>query len=170
MSKILIALSFSFVFFAAVVSSLSLTKKSNRSVIRKSSDCNYEFLVPDVVGQNFEKIANDYNVVRYGTDCSEEIPAGCIISQSPKVGEKCNGDTTIMAVVSNGSRFAEVPDVRGKQIGEASMLIADAGFTPEAITIPSEGEEGIVMGYYGIPYKEGLKLEKSKEIILEVSS
>ena len=165
----MIALSFSFVFFAAVVSSLSLTRKSNRSVVRKNSDCNYEFLVPNLIGQEFDKISNDYNVVKVKSDCSEEISAGCIISQSPAFGEKCNMGTTIMTVVSEGSRFSYVPDVRGKGIGEASILISDAGFIPRAMVVPREGKEGIVLGYYGLSYQKELKLEKSKEIILEVS-
>lgn len=168
-SRILIALSFSFVFFAAVVSSLSLTRRPNRSVVQRKSDCNYEFLAPNLVGQDFNKISSDYNVVQIKKDCSEEFSAGCIISQSPRFGEKCREDTTIMAVVSEGSRFAELPDVRGRAIGEASIKISNAGFVPRAMVIPSEGEEGVVLGYYGISYKKGLKLEKSKEIILEVS-
>ncbi len=169
MLKISIALSCIFIVFAAVVSSLSLSKTPRNVKIIKQSDCNYQSLVPNIVGLDFNTVSNNYNLVKLSEEFSEEIPCGCIITQSPESGAMSKENETIMATVSKGSKFAEVPDVVGKTIGEASVILSNACFVPRAMIVPSNGEEGIVMGYYGLSYEKGIKLEKFKEIILEVS-
>jgi beta-lactam-binding protein with PASTA domain/serine/threonine protein kinase len=57
----------------------------------------------------------------------DSVPKGSVISQSPSDGTLFKGDKVTL-VVSKGPVLVKVPDVQGKQEGEARKILEDAGF------------------------------------------
>ena len=164
--KISIALSVSCMFFAVVL--FSLNKKTSYSKgINKNTDCNYRILVPNLVGQEYDKVSEEYNLVKV-LEYSDE-KEGTIIKQTPTPGSISRENETLLTTVSKGRRDSEVPFVIGKSIGDASVCLSESGFIPKAINVQSQCEEGIVVNYRGFSYEKGMKLPKGQEITLEVS-
>ncbi len=58
---------------------------------------------------------------------SDTVPKGSVISQSPATGTLYKGDP-VKLVVSKGPVMVTVPDVQGKQEGEATQILKAAGF------------------------------------------
>lgn len=58
---------------------------------------------------------------------NEEIPDGQIIESSPAGGRKVFEGAEINVVVSAGSKFVEIPDIRGLNMDKAKMLLASVG-------------------------------------------
>jgi serine/threonine-protein kinase len=61
---------------------------------------------------------------------SDTVPKGSVISQSPAGGTLYKGDKVTL-VVSKGPVMVKVPDVTGKQAGEARTILEGAGFKVE---------------------------------------
>jgi serine/threonine-protein kinase len=61
---------------------------------------------------------------------SDTVPKGSVISQSPAGGTLYKGDKVTL-VVSKGPVMVKVPDVTGKQAGEARAILEGAGFKVE---------------------------------------
>jgi len=60
-------------------------------------------------------------------DWSDAVPKGSVIRQSPATGTLFQGDLVTL-VVSKGPQFVAVPDVFGKQEGEATSILVGLGF------------------------------------------
>lgn len=58
---------------------------------------------------------------------SERIPAGSIISTRPSAKEQVLENSSVEAVVSSGSRFVEVPDLRGVTVDKARDMLQKVG-------------------------------------------
>lgn len=58
---------------------------------------------------------------------SEEIPAEQIMESSPPASRKVFEGSEINAVVSAGSKFVEIPDIRGLNVDKAKMLLGSVG-------------------------------------------
>ncbi|MDF2143627.1 Stk1 family PASTA domain-containing Ser/Thr kinase [Knoellia sp. p5-6-4] len=58
---------------------------------------------------------------------STDVPKGSVISQSPASGTLFRGGTVVL-VVSKGPEMVKVPNVQGKQLGEARTILEGAGF------------------------------------------
>ncbi|MFF5793658.1 PASTA domain-containing protein [Paeniglutamicibacter sp. NPDC012692] len=61
---------------------------------------------------------------------SRTVPEGAVVSQDPAGGQAERG-STVTYVVSRGPRMIEVPDVQGKQVGEARAALEALGFKVE---------------------------------------
>jgi serine/threonine-protein kinase len=61
-------------------------------------------------------------------DWSDTVPKGSVISQSPATGTLFQKDLVTL-VVSKGPQFVVVPDLFGKQEGEATSTLEGLGFT-----------------------------------------
>jgi len=61
-------------------------------------------------------------------DWSDTVPKGSVISQTPATGTLFQGDLVTL-VVSKGLQFVVVPDVFGRQEGEARSILEGLGFT-----------------------------------------
>ena len=167
--KISIAISVVFMLFAIML--FSLNRKAPCSAeTNKRSDCSYKILVPNLVGQEYDKVKQEHNLINVSKEYNEEFKEGIIINQNPSSGSISKENETILVTTSKGSAFAELPFVIGKYLGEASICLSDCGFVPKAVLVPYQGEEGLVLNYRDISYEKGMKLEKGKEILLEVSS
>jgi serine/threonine-protein kinase len=64
-----------------------------------------------------------------GTDFSETIPAGKIISTDPKAGTEAREGSTVTAVVSRGPERYAVPQVAGDTVADATSAITDSSLT-----------------------------------------
>ena len=73
-------------------------------------------------------------------DWSDTIPKGSVISQSPATGTLFQGERVTL-VVSKGPQLVPVPDVFGKQEGDARSILEGAGFTVKI--------ERIAGGFFG---------------------
>ena len=87
--------------------------------------------VPNVTSQllgqakaTLEAQGFEVDVTRSDTD----DPRNQVLSQAPEAGAAVAEGSTVTLTVSDGPE--EVPDVRGRQQGEAERLIRDAGFNP----------------------------------------
>ena len=58
----------------------------------------------------------------------DEVPEGAIISQTPAAHSHVEPGTAVTLVVSLGPPMVDVPDVVGKQSGEATAILERAGF------------------------------------------
>lgn len=86
--------------------------------------------VPNLVGMNADEAAAQLRDIGLASEAtsiySETIEKGYVIEQST-TGELYRGDTVTLTV-SLGPELFEVPDVFGKQAGEARQILEDAGF------------------------------------------
>ncbi|MGL5749487.1 MAG: Stk1 family PASTA domain-containing Ser/Thr kinase [Paraclostridium sp.] len=75
-----------------------------------------------------EKLAKDIGAsVRVRLEeYSNEVPKDHIISQAPQAGMPINKGDTISVVISKGSKKIEVPNLVGKDRGEAETILKDA--------------------------------------------
>lgn len=101
---------------------------------------------------------------------SEQIPAEQVIDSSPKEGEQVKKASEVSVIVSAGSKFVEIPDLRGLTVDKAKMLIGSVNLklSPdvEAVRDP-DVEEGMIIGT--VP-EWGRKVERFSTIRVRVSS
>lgn len=87
-------------------------------------------LVPALVGKNLEDARSladlrGFNLVVSDYVISTEYPTGQVTKQSPMDGAKGKDGDTITVEVSSGSGYAIVPDLLGRSIQEASILLSE---------------------------------------------
>lgn len=98
-------------------------------------DNNKNTTVPNVAGKNWEtakKSMTDAKLYIYkaGSDYSDTVPEGYVISQNTRAGTEVPEGTTIGVVISLGKqseRKTRVPDVTYKSRAEAERLLSEAG-------------------------------------------
>ncbi|NLG21484.1 MAG: Stk1 family PASTA domain-containing Ser/Thr kinase [Actinomycetales bacterium] len=94
---------------------------------------------------------------------SDSVEEGRVVSQSPESGTGFRGDQVTLTI-SKGPKLIEVPNVIGKQWGEAESLLKDAGF--------EVGREDLAGGYFSTvrfqSIDPGEMVPKGTEIILTV--
>lgn len=101
---------------------------------------------------------------------SEDIPAEQIMRTSPASGEKVYEGRSVQAVVSSGSRFVEVPDLRGFTLDKAKAAAASVN-----LSISDRVDEvrdrnvnaGLVVGQVPEPR---IKVERFTPIRLKIST
>jgi beta-lactam-binding protein with PASTA domain len=154
--------------------------------------------VPDVVGQSAAQAINvvqaqgfKANIVRV----PNTEPAGTVVAQSPKAGEKAAGGSAVRLNVSSGPQqttaapstpsagksppssgkaakaapvetSATVPDVVGKKLNQARKQIRKAGLITEVKYVPSQEPEGTVVAQSP---KADTSLKTSDHVLVNVS-
>ena len=88
--------------------------------------------VENVLGQDTDEATSTLESAGFTVDASAhrhstEYDKGTVMAQSPSDGTLHRGDT-VQLTVSDGPKMIEVPDVNGKQTGEAEQILTDAGF------------------------------------------
>lgn len=88
--------------------------------------------VPDVTGKpelEGQAILKEVGLIQQisAKRPDDQVPAGVIISQSPKAGETVKRGREVYVLISMGRDFATVPDVMSKTVREASVLLQNAG-------------------------------------------
>ncbi|MFC2062128.1 PASTA domain-containing protein [Elusimicrobiota bacterium] len=93
-----------------------------------------EVVVPDIVGMTINEaleVLTEKNLSlqkvadKYDTD----IPAGSIISQSPPPGLTVREGKAVESVISSGGKVVFIPEIEGKSLRQAELLLRQAGLT-----------------------------------------
>lgn len=91
-------------------------------------------IVPNVVGADtnaaLQKLKTaGYEPVQYETRFDEKAPEGTIIRQTPDAGEETKPGRKVYLIISGGKEMASVPDLRGKSLRDAKMLMIKANMS-----------------------------------------
>jgi beta-lactam-binding protein with PASTA domain len=84
--------------------------------------------VPNVVGTKSDAALQTlksagYEPIQYETRFDEKAPEGTIIRQTPEGGEETKPGRKVYLIISGGKEMASVPDLRGKSLRDAKMLM-----------------------------------------------
>ncbi len=99
---------------------------------------------------------------------SEKFAENVVMDVNPSPGRKAYENSTLSVVVSTGSKFVTVPDLRGRTVEEAKMLLAQLGLEleePVQIVTSRELEPGTIKTQ--IPEARS-KVERFTKIRIEV--
>ena len=107
-----------------------------------------EVEVPRLVGLTYEQALDaldELNLEARRVDVFSQKPAGQVIGQDPREGERVDEGTEVEVRVSKGARQVEVPDVLGQSEANARAELEAAGFEVSVTEGPSEDTpEGLV--------------------------
>ncbi|PTQ51743.1 MAG: Serine/threonine protein kinase PrkC, regulator of stationary phase [Brockia lithotrophica] len=129
--------------------------------------------VPDVRGLSLEVAKSrltDFAEVRTEEEFSDTVPVGLVIRQIPAGGaEVVTKQTTVTLVVSKGPKETTMPDVVGRSLEEARVLLARAGFNPDPKVEREKSyfPAGSVIRAW--PYQAGEKAAPGTKVTLFVS-
>ncbi|MCX7956448.1 MAG: PASTA domain-containing protein [Endomicrobia bacterium] len=124
--------------------------------------------VPDIRGmalseatKNLMSLGLQYNVVEEKE--SEEVPAGCIISQQPLPKTLVKKNTEVLVTISKGIALIKLPDVTLKNVEDAKKIILQQNLDiAEIKEVESETvEKGLVLNtepVAGVDVKKGTKI------------
>lgn len=79
------------------------------------------------------------------TRFSDTVPAGHVISQTPKKGSIVSEGSVVTVDVSAGSETFRMPDVVGQKLDAARRTLRDRGLDVTFVTVPSDGVPGTVV-------------------------
>jgi len=112
-------------------------------------------LVPELTGMSLkqaekftERIALRFNVEREVN--SSEVPAGYVISQSPRAGDSIKEGRTVTVVLSLGPKKRVVPDLKGLTLRQSRTLLTRDGLRAGRISkvlLESEVKETVIASY-----------------------
>lgn len=102
----------------------------------KSSDV---AVVPSVVGMKTQPAITKleeagYEPEEYERRFDEKVAEGVIIRQTPEPGEETKPGRKVYLVVSGGKEMAVVPDLKGRSVRDAKMLLLKANLSVGEIT------------------------------------
>lgn len=130
--------------------------------------------VPQLVGKSLSAAksaaasANNYSVVVLSEEFHDTTPEGNIISQTPNYGEKMYSGSIIAVTVSKGPSKRKLPNIEGKKLSEAALMLTNEKFKPIEVSQSSQDfAEGTVIGYQD--HKAGDVLDYGAEVYIVVS-
>ncbi len=154
--------------------SLSEQEQSETESTEEELSSRQKIHVPNLIGRNFKTLQNEikegenYRVVLLSEEFSDEIGEGCIITQTPEYGKEMDIGGTIAVNISKGSKMKELPNISGKTLAEASLLLTELDLIPKEIRERSSTvKEGNVIDYKD--HNPGDKVEYNSEITIRVS-
>lgn len=139
----------------------------------KGGDSSKTEVVEELVGQEYDVMADKLiekylYLVRAGSEYSDEVPMGSIISQEPQAGTQINQNSNISVVVSLGREMMTVPDVQFKTQEEAVELLEAAGL---AADIRQEANQTVAEGnIIRQDVESGERMEKGASVTIYVST
>jgi serine/threonine-protein kinase len=96
--------------------------------------------VPNLAGKTFDQAAAALTPLRLtavkAEVFSDTLPVGQVVSTSPGAGAKAARDSRVTINVSKGVELIAVPDVRGKNVIEATNILNGAGFEVNGVIGP----------------------------------
>ena len=106
----------------------------------------------------------------FDSQYSVDVDEGIVFKQSVTAGETVDEGTEIVLTVSKGVQTAEVPDVGGLTLEEATEKLKEAGFEVSSVEVYNDGghAENTVKSSYGMAPKAGTTCAIGEEIILQV--
>ena len=102
--------------------------------------------VPDFTKKNYTDILKDldndkFTFVISGTECSDTVPEGAVVSQTVKAGESVKRDTEIGLTISAGPAEIAMPNLLGKSNFDAYVELLELGFAKENIVFMEKYDE-----------------------------
>lgn len=121
--------------------------------------------VGELSGSDYEKALTDAGfTVTKQEKFSDSVPEGAVISVDPAEGTELYRGDEVTLTISQGPELVEVPNVVGKQRGEATRILEAAGFN---VTV-----DELLGGYFGTVRLQdvagGTKAKKGSTITLTV--
>lgn len=106
----------------------------------------------------------------FDSQYSVDVDEGIVFKQSITAGETVDEGTEIVLTVSKGVQTAEVPDVGGLTLEEATEKLKEAGFEVSSVEVYNDGghAENTVKSSYGTAPKAGTTCAIGEEVILQV--
>ncbi len=95
--------------------------------------------VPKLVGTKYSDVINNVDYTQIfkfnvkGTEFSDKVPEGSIVSQSVKEGERVKKETEIDIVISAGAAQLKIPDLTGESQIDAYIKLLEMGFSKDNI-------------------------------------
>ncbi|MDA2806567.1 Stk1 family PASTA domain-containing Ser/Thr kinase [Nocardiopsis suaedae] len=90
------------------------------------------FDVPDVTGKKQDAARSELEqaglTVAVESKPSDDVPKGEVMSQNPGGGTTVGTGDRVTITVSSGPKEIEIPDVRGKKVGQARKQLEELGF------------------------------------------
>ncbi|MEH1102435.1 Stk1 family PASTA domain-containing Ser/Thr kinase [Micromonospora sp. CPCC 205561] len=131
------------------------------------------FPVPDVVGKEFELAEADLLdaklVVAKGTArYDDNLPAGVVMATDPKVGTEVKPGDKVTVILSKGKAPISVPNLVGKNLGEARNVLAQLGLVlvePPTYKDSDKPRDEVL----GQSPADGTGVERGAKVKLEVS-
>jgi serine/threonine-protein kinase len=128
--------------------------------------------VPNVIGRNAATVSKDFKDLhlKMQTESTEsDKPEGTILSTDPADGIKVDENSVVLARISTGSKFVEIPDsILGIEENEAKDLLSKIGLKVKVVRGPSKNvAEGTV---FDVRPKPRQKLKKGTDVKLYVSN
>ncbi|SCF41193.1 Stk1 family PASTA domain-containing Ser/Thr kinase [Micromonospora mirobrigensis] len=129
------------------------------------------FPLPDVVGKDYELAVGDLKnlklaVVKGPARYDDNLPKGVVVATSPKANAQVKPGTRITVVVSRGRAPITVPQLVGKNVGEARAALAQLGLVPVETYKDSDKPKDEILGQSPA---DGAGVEKGAQVKLEVS-
>lgn len=104
--------------------------------------------VPKLTGLTQEQATATLKAVNFTVGAvtlkDDPAPAGTVIGQNPLPDTKMSENTAVDLILSNGK--TAIPNVIGKNLEDASVTLATAGFKVKPVPITQEGPAGVIVG------------------------
>ncbi|MGN1328999.1 MAG: PASTA domain-containing protein [Eubacterium sp.] len=113
---------------------------------------------------------NEQFKLTFDSQYSVDVDEGIVFKQSVTAGETVDKGTEIVLTVSKGVQTAEVPDVGGLTLEEATEKLKEAGFEVSSVEVYNDGAhaENTVKSSFGMAPKAGSVCAVGDEVILQV--
>lgn len=135
------------------MSSVQSITSSVSDVSSTPTHTGYTDLMPDFRGMKFSDVINNSsyaNIVKFkivSKEYSDEYNPGEIVAQSPAPGTDYEvGKTTVELVISAGSYYIEVPDLKNMELDAAKAELYKLGFRDDTIIIEYVNVVGMAPG------------------------
>ena len=118
-----------------------------------------EVLVPNIEGLSLQKsieVLGDKKlyILKVGEKYDESIPSGYVISQRPEPGTRVRSGKVVKVILSTGSQQIYMPDITGKSLREARIILyQDSLQIGEVTRVPSGEQEDVILGQEPLPDK-----------------
>lgn len=133
--------------------------------------------VPDFISAGYTQSDIENNgawnkqfTITFDSQYSVDVDEGIVFKQSIDAGETVDEGTNIVLTVSKGVQTAEIPDVGGLTLEEATKQLQELGFAVSTVEIYNDGSytEDTVKSSYGIAPAAGTVCAVGEEVILQV--
>ena len=135
------------------------------------------YSVPDFVSAGYTQSDienngawNEQFKISFVADYSKDVEEGIVFKQSVEAGQTVDKGAEILLTVSKGVKTAQLPDVGGMSLEEATKKLEDLGFKVSTVEVYNDGGQtpNTVKANYGMAPAAGEEIAVGEEIILQV--
>ncbi len=135
------------------------------------------YSVPDFVSAGYTQSDienngawNEQFKISFVADYSKDVEEGIVFKQSVEAGQTVDKGTEILLTVSKGVKTAQLPDVGGLSLEEATKKLEDLGFKVSTVEVYNDGGQtpNTVKPNYGMAPAAGEETAVGEEVILQV--